>query len=97
MKTICIIGTLDTKGEECELLKDAIERRGFRTLVVDAGVLGEPFFPLILVVKRLPGPGKGISVSSGEEATGEKRSGLWEEVWRRSFPNSLVPAGSTLS
>lgn len=44
MKTICIIGTLDTKGEESALLRDAIERRGFRTLMVDAGVLGEPFF-----------------------------------------------------
>ena len=44
MKTIAVVGTLDTKGEECELLKDSIEKRGFNTLVVDVGILGEPFF-----------------------------------------------------
>ncbi|HUT66771.1 MAG TPA: Tm-1-like ATP-binding domain-containing protein [Spirochaetota bacterium] len=44
MKTIAVVGTLDTKGEECELLKDSIEKRGFNTLIVDVGILGEPFF-----------------------------------------------------
>lgn len=43
-KTICIIGALDTKGEEFAFLKAEIEKRGFDTLVVDTGVLGEPLF-----------------------------------------------------
>jgi len=43
-KTIVIIGTLDTKGKEVKYVKDYIENRGHRTLVVDAGVLGEPAF-----------------------------------------------------
>ncbi|MDI6753746.1 MAG: Tm-1-like ATP-binding domain-containing protein [Thermodesulfobacteriota bacterium] len=44
-KTILIVGTLDTKGEEHLFLKKRIEERGFRTIVVDAGILDPPFFP----------------------------------------------------
>jgi len=41
---IAIIGTLDTKGIECEYLKKQIEAQGVSTLVVDTGSLGDPFF-----------------------------------------------------
>ena len=44
MKTVAIVGTLDTKGVEFAFLKAEIERRGCRTLVFDAGVLGTPGF-----------------------------------------------------
>lgn len=44
-KTIAILGALDTKGQEFTFLKAAIETRGCNTLVIDSGVLGEPFFP----------------------------------------------------
>ncbi|MBI5928667.1 MAG: Tm-1-like ATP-binding domain-containing protein [Chloroflexi bacterium] len=43
-KTICIVGALDTKGEEFAFLKAEIEKRGFKTLVVDTGVMGSPLF-----------------------------------------------------
>ncbi|GIX06271.1 MAG: hypothetical protein KatS3mg115_0674 [Candidatus Poribacteria bacterium] len=43
-KTIAIVGTLDTKGAEFRYLKEQIEQRGHRTLVINAGVQGEPFF-----------------------------------------------------
>ncbi|HEY0791370.1 MAG TPA: Tm-1-like ATP-binding domain-containing protein [Chthoniobacterales bacterium] len=43
-KTICMIGSLDTKGVEFAYLKVEIERRGCRTLVIDVGVLGAPAF-----------------------------------------------------
>jgi len=43
-KSVAIIGTLDTKGEEFAFLRDAIESRGLRTMVIDAGVLGDPVF-----------------------------------------------------
>lgn len=43
-KTICIVGALDTKGQEFAFLKSEIEAQGFRTLVVDIGVLGDPNF-----------------------------------------------------
>lgn len=44
IRTIAIVGTLDTKGEDVKYVKDLIEKRGHRTLVVDSGVLGEPLF-----------------------------------------------------
>jgi uncharacterized protein (UPF0261 family) len=43
-ETIVIVGAMDTKGVEFAFLKSEIERRGFKTLVVDTGVLGEPAF-----------------------------------------------------
>ena len=43
-KTVVIIGTLDTKGDETLYVKKLLERRGLRTLVVDTGVRGEPLF-----------------------------------------------------
>lgn len=38
IKTILLIGTLDTKGHEYAYLRDLIQRRGHRTLVMDASV-----------------------------------------------------------
>ena len=43
-KTIAIVGSLDTKGQEFAFLKAEIEKRGCATLVVDTGILGEAAF-----------------------------------------------------
>ncbi len=43
-KTVAVIGTFDTKGEEFSFLRERIERAGLRTLMIDAGVLGDPAF-----------------------------------------------------
>ncbi|MCC7370805.1 MAG: Tm-1-like ATP-binding domain-containing protein [Chloroflexi bacterium] len=43
-KTVVLLATLDTKGEETRFVKDTIEGRGLRTLVVDTGVRGAPAF-----------------------------------------------------
>lgn len=43
-KTIAILGTFDTKGEEFAYLRRQIESFGHRTLTVDCGVMGEPKF-----------------------------------------------------
>ena len=43
-KTVVLIGTLDTKGEELLYLKQLVEARGHRTLVIDVGVRGRPAF-----------------------------------------------------
>ena len=43
-KTVVLVGSLDTKGEEFAFVKDLIEKQGLNTLVVDFGVLGEPAF-----------------------------------------------------
>ncbi len=43
-RTIALIGTLDTKGEEFAFLRDRIQHAGLRTLMIDVGVLGLPMF-----------------------------------------------------
>jgi uncharacterized protein (UPF0261 family) len=42
---IVLIGTLDTKGEEFQFLKERLHALGVEVLVIDAGVLGAPAFP----------------------------------------------------
>jgi uncharacterized protein (UPF0261 family) len=45
-RTIAVIGTLDTKGDQLKYVKDRIEEKGHQALVIDVGVLGEaPFEP----------------------------------------------------
>jgi uncharacterized protein (UPF0261 family) len=41
-RTIVVLATLDTKGREAQYLRECIEERGHRALVVDTGVLGSP-------------------------------------------------------
>jgi uncharacterized protein (UPF0261 family) len=43
-KTILLIGTLDTKGAEYAYVRDLIGGRGHRTILLDAGVVGDPSF-----------------------------------------------------
>ena len=43
-KTIVLVGTLDTKGEEYAYVRDRIIELGCQVIVVDAGVLGAPLF-----------------------------------------------------
>lgn len=43
-KTVVIVGSLDTKGEEFAFAKKIIEQAGVKTLVIDFGVMGKPFF-----------------------------------------------------
>ena len=41
-RTIALLGALDTKGTEYGFVKEIIENRGHRTLLIDVGVLGTP-------------------------------------------------------
>jgi uncharacterized protein (UPF0261 family) len=41
-KKIVIIGTLDTKAEEIEYIRNQAKLRAFDTIVIDVGVLGQP-------------------------------------------------------
>jgi uncharacterized protein (UPF0261 family) len=43
-KTVALIGTFDTKGEEFSFLRERIESAGLRALMIDVGVLGGPPF-----------------------------------------------------
>jgi len=42
---IVILSSLDTKGQEAKYLKDLIETRGFKTILIDMSIGGEPAFP----------------------------------------------------
>ena len=44
-KTVALLGALDTKGAEYAFVKQCIEARGHRTLLVDVGVLEPPKLP----------------------------------------------------
>jgi uncharacterized protein (UPF0261 family) len=41
-KTVAILATLDTKGREVAYIREIVEARGHRALVVDTGLIGEP-------------------------------------------------------
>lgn len=41
-KTVCIVGTMDTKGIEFSFIKAQIESSGVSTCVINTGVLGDP-------------------------------------------------------
>jgi uncharacterized protein (UPF0261 family) len=45
MKTIAVLGALDTKGADFAFLKAQIEQRGCAALVIDFGVMGQAAFP----------------------------------------------------
>lgn len=42
MKTVLLIGTLDTKGPEIAYLRDRLQAFGQQTIVADSGILGDP-------------------------------------------------------
>src|SRR6185369_11127153 len=44
--TVLLIGTLDTKGEELNFTREMIRARGHSVLLLDAGVLQEPRYPV---------------------------------------------------
>ena len=43
-KTVLMVGTFDTKGQEYKFCKELIEARGLNVLTIDTGILGEPGF-----------------------------------------------------
>ena len=44
-KTVCVVGTMDTKGIEFAFIKEQIESSGISTCVINTGILGEPQLP----------------------------------------------------
>ena len=43
-KTIIVLATLDTKGQEAQFVKEEIERRNHRVVVIDTAVVGKAYF-----------------------------------------------------
>jgi uncharacterized protein (UPF0261 family) len=43
-KSVIVLGTLDTKGEEIQFLKQQLERKHCRTIIIDVSMGGQPLF-----------------------------------------------------
>lgn len=41
MKTVVLIGTLDTKGVEYEFARNRFKKSGLKTILINAGILGQ--------------------------------------------------------
>lgn len=65
-KTILLIGTLDTKGEEFAFIRDLIVERGHKVLMMDTGVLGRPAFMPDISAREVAEAG-GASLASLQE------------------------------
>jgi uncharacterized protein (UPF0261 family) len=93
-KTIVVVGSLDTKGEEFALVKDLIEGHGLGTLVVDFGVMGEPYFEPDISRQEVVAAGGGdlARLASGEhkdEAMETMATGL-AAVIRKLYDNGRL-------
>ncbi len=65
-KTIAVICALDTKGPEFAFVKEEIERRGHRVLVINTGVMGDPDFEPDIPASRVADAG-GLSLEKLRE------------------------------
>ncbi|MBN1106232.1 MAG: Tm-1-like ATP-binding domain-containing protein [Deltaproteobacteria bacterium] len=54
-KTIVVLGTLDTKGEQLQFLKDKISARGHRAVLMDMGMGGEPTVQADITAREIAG------------------------------------------
>lgn len=69
--TVLVIGTLDTKGEECAYLRARLAAAGCDVVVMDAGILGEPQVPADISreeVARAAGTDLASLVESGDRS-----------------------------
>src|SRR4051794_15382425 len=71
-KTIALIGTLDTKGEECAFLRDRIQNAGLKALMIDVGVLGRPPFEPVGTTDRPNEHGAGIVKNATTKIIGKQ-------------------------
>jgi uncharacterized protein (UPF0261 family) len=56
-KTIAIIGAMDTKGSDYAFIKREIEHRGYRTLIINTGILGEPTLEVDVTANQVANDG----------------------------------------
>ena len=74
-KTIALVGTLDTKGEEIEFLRSLILKKGHRVLIADTGILGEAYLQADISRREIAmAGGEDIDIlkKKGDEAYAQK-------------------------
>jgi uncharacterized protein (UPF0261 family) len=103
-RTVLVIATLDTKGEETLFVKGLIEERGIRTLVMDVGITGKsPFNPDIPSNKVAEATSRTLQelLSFGDEARamGEMGKGaerIVEERFEKGDFDGVIALGGTM-
>ncbi len=103
-KTIVIVGTLDTKGEEIKYVKELIERRGHKTITIDGGVLGAPFFlPDISNEEVAQAAGMGLeeiialgSEGKAVEVMGKGASQIVQRLFSEDKLDGIISIGGTM-
>jgi len=99
-KTIALIGALDTKGPDFAFVKREIEKRGYHTLTINTGVLGDPFFTPDVPAERVADMG-GVAL---DELRRQKDKSLAMSVMTRGiakivkelFEQGLIDAGFSM-
>jgi len=101
---IVIIGTLDTKGDKVAYLKQLIEGKGEKTLVIDSGVLGSPSFQADISRERVAEAAGGSLkeiASLGFEAKAmavmaKGTSNIVEELYSSGKVDGIIGLGGTM-
>jgi uncharacterized protein (UPF0261 family) len=75
-KNIICIATLDTKGHEIQYVKEIIQARGHRAVIVDCGSMGEPLIPADIPREELIEAAR----TTMEEVTGAGSAGKASEI-----------------
>ncbi len=71
-KTIALLITLDTKGAEAGFIKEQIEKKGHKALLIDIGVIGNPTIKADLTREQVISAGGGSLSEILEKPTREK-------------------------
>jgi uncharacterized protein (UPF0261 family) len=72
MGTIAVIGTLNNYGEEIRLLKESIEERGHKTLLIDISMGGEPSFAGDITCAQIAASG-GVDIEEIRASTDRRK------------------------
>ncbi len=91
-KSVAIVGTLDSKGEEHLFLKEVIESKGYSTITIDVGTTGLSNFPPDLSVSKLTNI-KEMERSHMVEAIVEKARELILDLFHQGKIGAIISAG----
>ena len=91
-KSVAIVGTLDSKGEEHFFLKEVIESKGYSTITIDIGTTGLSNFPPDFSVSKL------INIKEAErsrmvEAVIEKAREIVLDLYHKGEIGAIISAG----
>ena len=103
-KTILIIATLDTKGPEALFVKNLIEERGIRTLVMDSGIMGDTYSNADIPASKVAGAASRTlpelaSMKDESKAMAEMAKGaeiLVSELFERGEFDGVMALGGTM-